>query len=260
MFDRKPVVAMVHFPPLPGTPDYDAAAGVAGIYDAVARDLEYLLVDGIDAVMFCNEGDRPYQLRAGSEIVAAMAFVIGRVTPLDRPFGVNVLWDPRATLGLAAGTGAAFMREVVTGAYESDMGLWQPGAGQLGRDRRYLDARDVELWFNITPEYAARLSARPLGMVARSVVQSSMPEVILVSGPMAGVQPDVSAVAEAKEAVGARQRVYVNTGVKAATVAGFLGVADGVIVGSDLKVDGNTWNAVDPDRVARFVDAAAAAR
>jgi membrane complex biogenesis BtpA family protein len=259
-FSRKPVIAMAHLPSLPGTPGYDVAGGIAKITDVVERDLEHLLVDGVDAVMFCNEGDRPYQLHAGPEIVATMAAVVAKLAPTDRPFGVDVLWDPAAALGLAVGTGAAFLREVISGTYESDMGLWQPDAASLGRERSRLRAEEIELWFNITPEYARRLSDRPLGDVARSVLQSCLPDVILVSGPMAGVEPDISLVEEAKEAVGDGVKVYVNTGVKSHTVEKFLSVADGVIVGSDFKVDGNTWNPVDPARVDRFLQAAASAR
>jgi uncharacterized protein len=48
--------------------------------------------------------------------------------------------------------------------------------------------------------------------------------------------------------------VLANTGVKHATVADVLRVADGCIVGSALKVGGDTWNAVDPDRAADFMD------
>ena len=39
----------------------------------------------------------------------------------------------------------------------------------------------------------------------------------------------------------------------ATNVRDFLAVADGAIVGSDLKVDGGTWNPVDPDRAGRFM-------
>jgi predicted TIM-barrel enzyme len=39
-----------------------------------------------------------------------------------------------------------------------------------------------------------------------------------------------------------------------------LPVADGVIVGTSLKVDGITWNPVDPDRAQRLMDAARSAR
>ena len=47
--------------------------------------------------------------------------------------------------------------------------------------------------------------------------------------------------------------VLANTGVKHATVADVLAVADGCIVGSSLKVDGDTWNSVDPERAAEFM-------
>jgi predicted TIM-barrel enzyme len=50
--------------------------------------------------------------------------------------------------------------------------------------------------------------------------------------------------------------VIANTGVKSTTVASFLEIADGIIVGSDLKKDGYTWNPVDPRRVERFMKAA----
>jgi predicted TIM-barrel enzyme len=54
--------------------------------------------------------------------------------------------------------------------------------------------------------------------------------------------------------------VLANTGVKHATVADVLATADGCIVGSSLKVDGNTWNAVDADRAAEFMQLARKAR
>ena len=63
----KPLIAMAHVPPLPGTPLYDEKKGVQGLIDHVQRDTELLLKAGFDAILFCNEGDRPYQLNAGLE-------------------------------------------------------------------------------------------------------------------------------------------------------------------------------------------------
>ncbi|MDP9244211.1 MAG: SgcQ protein, partial [Chloroflexota bacterium] len=48
--------------------------------------------------------------------------------------------------------------------------------------------------------------------------------------------------------------------VRADRIAEIFGVADGVIVGTSLKVDGQTWNPVDPDRAHRLMDAARSAR
>lgn len=54
--------------------------------------------------------------------------------------------------------------------------------------------------------------------------------------------------------------VLANTEVRRETVAEVLRVADGCIVGSALKVDGDTWNPVDPDRAAEFMALARTAR
>jgi membrane complex biogenesis BtpA family protein len=191
-------------------------------------------------------------LSATYEGVAMMARVVAEVAPRDRPFGVDYLWDAQAALSVAAATGASFIREVATGVYESDMGLWTPDAGALLRRRRELNAEHVAVFMNITPEFASTLGTRDLATTARSVSVSSLADAILVSGPMAGAEPSLDAVRAAKSGCGDTP-VFANTGVKSTNVREFLGVADGVIVGSDLKVDGGTWNPVDAERAERFM-------
>ena len=66
----KPIIAMVHLPPLPGSPLYDQGGGMDAIIDYATLDIEALQAGGIDAVMFGNEGDRPYELQACSEGLA----------------------------------------------------------------------------------------------------------------------------------------------------------------------------------------------
>ena len=48
--------------------------------------------------------------------------------------------------------------------------------------------------------------------------------------------------------------VLANTGVKHDTVIQVLKNADGCIVGSSLKEDGNTWKPVDPKRARDFMN------
>jgi predicted TIM-barrel enzyme len=85
---------------------------------------------------------------------------------------------------------------------------------------------------------------------------SSIPDAILVSGPMAGAGPDLDTLREIRSAVPEETPVLLNTGARAETIGEFLEVADGCIVGSSLKFDGITWNQVDPARAERFVAAA----
>jgi membrane complex biogenesis BtpA family protein len=257
---EKPVIAMAHLPPLPGTPLYDDAGGPDAIVESVRRDVEILTRSGFDGIMFCNEGDRPYQLTAGFEGVAMLARVVAECAPDDRPFGVDFLWDPQAALAVAAVSGASFIREVATGVYESDMGLWAPDAGKLLRYRRQLHAEHVAVFMNITPEFASTLGTRDIATTARSVTVSSLADAVLVSGPMAGAEPTVDAIREAKRGCGDETPVFANTGVKSSNVRDFLAVADGAIVGSDLKVDGSTWNPVDSARAERFMGEARGAR
>jgi uncharacterized protein len=197
----KAIIGMVHLPALPGTPLYDAGGGMEAIRDWVKRDLDAIQQGGIHAVMFCNENDRPYQLDADFASVAAMSDVIASFrTELSVPFGVNVLWDPKATLAVAAASGAAFCREIFTGAFAGDFGLWVRNAGDAFRYRRQLGAEHVKMMFNINAEFAQQLAPRPVPDVARSVAFSSSPDAILVSGPITSQSTSASTLAEVAEA------------------------------------------------------------
>ena len=250
---EKPIIGMVHFPPLPGSPLYDDSNGMDYILERVRADLRALQDGGIDGVMFCNENDRPYTFKADFSTVAAMSRVIGElINEIRVPFGVDVLWDPLAAIAIAKATGASFIREVITGVYASDMGLWNTNVGELYRYRKLIDASDVRVFFNISAEFASRLDRRSLKEIAKSVVFSSLADVVLVSGPMTGEAPDVSHIEEVKTAVDVP--VFANTGVKKENVQTVLKVADGAIVGTSLKKDGITWNPVDVERVRNFME------
>jgi membrane complex biogenesis BtpA family protein len=242
---------MVHLPALPGTPLYDAAGGMAAIRDWTRRDLEALQQGGIHAVMFCNENDRPYRLDADVASVAALTDVVASLrSDLSVPFGVNLLWDPLATIAVAAATGAAFCREIFTGAFAGDFGLWVRSAGDAWRYRRQLGAERIRLLFNINAEFAAPVAPRPIGEIARSVVFSSQPDAVCVSGGITGQSVSTSTLGEVHAAIkDSGVPILVNTGFKVSNARELLRYADGAIVGSSLKVDGVTWNRVDRVRV-----------
>lgn len=258
--DAKPVIAMVHLGALPGSPLYDPEAGIDGLLDGARRDLQALQSAGVDAVMFGNENDRPYEFKVDTASTATMAYVIGRLRgDITVPFGVNMLWDPMATVALSAATGAAFAREIFTGTYASDMGMWAPDAGAALRYRSRLGRADLALMFNISAEFAHSLDGRTMADRARSAVFSSIPDAVLVSGQITGEAAAMSDL-EAVKAKVTQVPVLANTGVRHDTVAEVLAVADGCIVGSSLKVDGDTWKPVDAERASDFMQRARAAR
>jgi membrane complex biogenesis BtpA family protein len=256
---RKPVIAMLHLPGLPGRPWHDRTAGVDRAVEVVGRDLAVLQDAGVDGVLFCNEADIPYQLKVGPEIAAAMASVVGQLKRDARvPFGVNLLWDAVASLAVARATGARFIREVMTGVYESDLGMIEPRIGEIAGYRTAIGADDVLLFDNIQPEFASAIGRRSVAQRAKGAAFLGV-DAILISGPAAGTSFEMSDLKSAKDAV-PDVPVIANTGVRADRIADIFAVADGAIVGTSLKRDGVTWNPVDPDRARALVDAARAAR
>jgi uncharacterized protein len=257
---KKVVIAMVHIGALPGTPLYDADGGVDKLIEGAVADIEPLQAGGVDAVMFGNENDRPYVFQAPPEGVAAMTAVVQAAKPhLKTPFGVDYLWDPIASVAIGAVTGANFVREIFTGLFASDMGLWRPDCAGAARLRRHLGREHMKLMFNINAEFAHSLDQRPIELRARSAVFSSLADAILVSGPITGEPVDRSDLRRVREAVQAVP-VLANTGVNIDNVREIMGLADGVVIGTHFKVDGQTWNPVDGARVKRFMDVVAKLR
>lgn len=257
---RKIVIAMAHIGALPGTPLYDAAGGLSRLIDDVGRDIEKLQAGGVDAIMFGNENDRPYRFTATPEGIAAMTAVVSTLKPtLKVPFGVNYLWDPVATVAIACATGAAFAREIFTGLFASDMGLWRPNAADAVTLRRNLGRPDLKLLYNINAEFASSLDARPIELRAKSAVFSSLADAILVSGPLTGQSAETSDLKKVREAV-PDIPVLANTGVRIDNVREIFAIADGCVIGTHFKVDGDTWKPVDGERVKRFMDFVGALR
>ena len=251
---KKVIIAMAHIGAMPGSPLYDEKGGMQKLIDGVAADIEKLQAGGVDAIMFGNENDRPYLLKATPESTAAMTAVVAALKPMIKvPFGVNYLWDPTASVAIAAATGANFVREIFTGVFASDMGVWAPDAATPARLRRNLGRPDMKLLYNINAEFAHSLDERPIELRARSAVFSSLADAILVSGPVTGEPADSSQLKRVCETV-RDVPVFANTGVTIDNVKDTLALASGVIIGTHFKVGGITWNAVDEARVKRFMD------
>ena len=251
---EKPIIAMCHFQPLPGDLYYDKDGGMQKVVDYARQEFLDLQEGGVDAVMFSNEFSLPYLTKVNPETTACMARVIGELMPVIKiPFGVNVLWDPFASIDLAAATGAKFIREIMSGVYASDFGLWNTNAGEISRHRARLDQQNLKLLYNIVPEASVYLGNRDVESIARSTVFNCHPEVICVSGMTAGVGTDMGVLSRVKKAI-PDTAVFANTGCKVNTIEEILKIADGAVVGTTFKYDGKFENQTDVNRVREFMN------
>lgn len=250
---EKPIIAMCHIRALPGDPGYDAAKGMKWVLQKAADDLHALQKGGVDAVMFSNEFSMPYLTKVRTETVAAMARIIGELIPdISVPYGVNVLWDPKASFDLAAAVDAKFIREIFTGVYASDFGIWDTDCGDTIRHQHAVSAQNVKTLFNIVPEAAQYLAPREVESIAKTTVFNCRPDALCVSGMTAGAATDTQILKRVKSVV-PDTIVFANTGVRIDTVETQLSVADGAVVGTTFKVNGDFNNFVDEARVSEFM-------
>ncbi len=251
---EKPIIGMCHLVALPGDPQYDQEKGMDYVIERAARDLAALQDGGVDAVMFSNEASIPYLTRVERITPVCMARVIGELRRDIRvPFGINVLWDAEASIDLAIATGAQFVREIFSGVYASDFGLWNTNAGITVRHQIRLGGGAIKLFYNIVPEAAAYLGARHVTEIARSTVFNCRPDALCVSGLVAGAETSLAVLQQVKQAV-PEIPVFANTGVRLENVEQQLKIADGAIVGTAFKREGYIWNEVDVGRVRVFME------
>jgi membrane complex biogenesis BtpA family protein len=204
--------------------------------------------------MFSNEASLPYLTKVETITTACMARVIAELRPeITVPFGVNVLWDPAASIDLAVATGGQFVREIFTGVYASDYGMWNTDCGAVIRHQHAVHGQHIKLLFNIVPESAVYMAERHIVDIAKSTVFVSKPDALCVSGITAGAEASLNTLRQVKTAV-PETIVLANTGVRLSNVEQMLAVADGAIVGTTFKQEGYIWNDVDTKRVQEFMD------
>ncbi|MNN29719.1 putative sgc region protein SgcQ [compost metagenome] len=251
---HKPIIAMCHFRALPGDPYFESEGGMERVVELARQDLNGLQDGGVDAVMFSNEFSLPYLTKVRPETVASMARIIGELkSDIKIPYGVNVLWDPIASIDLAVATGAKFIREIMTGVYASDFGLWNTNVGETIRHKTELGAKDLKMLFNIVPEASKYLADRDIVDIAKSTVFNNRPDALCVSGLTAGAETDSAVLSRVKKAV-PETVVFCNTGCTVDTIERQLSIADGAVVGTTFKIDGKFDNLVDQKRVKAFMD------
>lgn len=256
-YHPKPVIGMVHLDCLPGSVGYDQSAGLKKVITNAKSDFENLVDGGIDGIIFCNENDKPYKKNMSKETVAAMTAVVLSVTGGDSavPFGIDMQWDPCASLAIASVTGGSFIRSITCGTFCGDLGFFTPDAAAIIKYRKDIGASHVKIITNLMPEFSGSIDPRPVKLIAQTVIKSSLVDGICVSGVMAGKAAPYEQLSEIKAAVGDFP-VFANTGVSFDTAENILKIADACVVATCLKENG-AWNGrIEKDRVRKLIELA----
>lgn len=255
---KKPIIGMVHLPPLPGSPGYRGEP-LGEIVRFALREAEALREGGVDAILVENFHDYPYPIgKVPVPTLIAMAAVAHRVREaVDIPVGVNLLFnDAEDELYLAWCLGLDFIRvEGFVDLLLSDMGPLLPAAPDLMRLRQILGAEGVAILADVQGKYTHALPARDINDSARDALERGLADAVILTGARTGEAAPLDLVRRLKEEF-PEAKVLLGSGITPESVPELLAVADGAIVGSYFKQGGNVHNPVDPERVRELMAAA----
>jgi uncharacterized protein len=251
----RPIIGVIHLPPLPGCA---GSPGLGAVLEKALADLHALEGGGIDGVLVENEEDHPHEVVAGSATVAHMTRVTAALVAHGAvPVGIEILLnDPKASVAVAAASGARFIRT----DYFVDR-MERPEYGEMLIDpagvlafRRRLGADHILVLADIQVKYARMIEPRPLAESA-AMARTCGADAVVVSGTATGHAPAPEDIRDACRGASACP-VLIGSGLDAANAEALLAVASGAIVGTSLK----TGNRVDARKVQAVVGIARTVR
>ena len=248
----KPLIAMVHLPPLPGAANY-AGESVRDMARAAADEARVLERAGFDAVMIQNTHDRPARVRVAPGTVAALTAVATTVRDaVTFDVGVNAHKnDPEAAFAAAVSADASFVRvKVLVGAVVGPEGVVH-GSAETALDIRREYAGGIELWADLYELTSWPLAPTPLENLADLATRFGMADRLIVTDPT--VEASRAAVQRVRTA--STRPVLIGGRTTAESIAEALASADGVIAGTCLRLSGRTDQPLDPAAIDRFMEA-----
>jgi membrane complex biogenesis BtpA family protein len=252
---QNPVIGVLHLLPLPTSPRWQG--DLQAIVDRAEQEATALASGGVHGIIIENFFDAPFTKGpVDPAVVSAMGLVVQRLqTLITVPLGINVLRnDARSALAIATCTGAAFIRvNVLTGVMATDQGLIEGCAHDLLRYRKELGS-SVQILADVLVKHARPLGSPNLTTAVQETIHRGLADGIILSGWATGSPPSLEDLELAKAAAGDRP-VFIGSGADVDNIGPLMKAADGVIVASSLKRQGDINQPIDPVRVGQFVEA-----
>lgn len=250
----KAIIGMVHVKALPGTPRHQAPISEI-IFDACAEAKLYQDY-GLDAIILENMHDLPYlNRRVGEEITATMtavAFAVRQV--FTRPIGIQILAGAnRAALAVANAAGLDFIRaEGFVFGHLADEGYMDSDAGELLRYRKLIGAERIRIFTDIRKKHSSHAITGDLSLseIAKAAEFFSA-DGMIITGSSTGTEAAADDLVETRGATGLP--ILIGSGITAENIEKYWHLADGFIIGSHFKEQGNWANNISTQRLEDFV-------
>ena len=255
--NKKPVIGMVHLRPLPGSPLYDREAGMKKILETAVEEAKKLEAAGVDGVQVENMWDIPYLpgREIGSETVAALAVGIYEVQKaVSVPVGAECHMNGGdIAMACAVAAGARWIRVFEwCNAFISQSGFIDAIGGKVSRLRNNLGADHILALCDVNVKHGSHYIIHDRSVKEQAMdIEAQDGDAVIVTGFDTGMPPTVERVLECKKAVSLP--VLLGSGINNTNISELLAAADGAIVGSWFKEEGNWKNPVSFERTREFM-------
>ena len=236
----------------------------------VALNEARLLFDnGVDGIIIENMADLPYQRpeQRGPETTAMMTDIASliRTDFTESTIGVQVLsGGNREALAIAAAADLDFIRlESFVFGHVGDEGWTESNAAETLRYRKAINACDVKIMTDIKKKHSSHAITGDVDIGDTAVAADFFltgldtfkslnsfklfKDGVIITGTHTGRAADVEEFHRVKERV-PNLPVWIGSGVTSDNIDAFQ-AADGLIIGSEFKVDGKWSNELDIERI-----------
>ncbi len=229
---KKPLIGMIHLPPLPA---YPASPGIDKIIEKAIADLHVLEQSGFDGALVENDNDQPHQIGVSAEIRTAFTQIMKTVVAnAIIPVGLEIIYDMKATVEVAHEVGATFVRlDVFVDNVLTKWGKIEAQAAELSKLNEELPGQKPLLLTDIQVKHAQMLDSKSITESASDAIAHGS-DAIIVTGEWTGQPPTLEDCISAKT-LAKDFPVIVGSGLDARNAGSLLEYCDGAIVGTSIK-------------------------
>lgn len=250
----KPIIGMIHLPPLPGSPLYKGE-NISSILEYAHEEASKLVDGGVDGILIENIGDIPFDKYSISDEAYSFFKEIVRYLVKNHsiPVGVNILRNGGVYASrIAYEAGARFIRaNILIGESITPAGRIEGIARELSIYLNTIE-RKIFVLGDILSKHALTIYPNEVYPAVLETIERGLADVLLVTGIRTGSPPDIKVVYRVSQL--SNKPVFIGSGVNIYNFRKYLLLSDGAIVGTYFKRHGLTWNPVDIERVKQFID------
>jgi hypothetical protein len=246
---------MIGLLPLPGSPGFSGFNG--DVISQALSDLEYYTRAGVDAIVIENSLDLPYIKPPLDEAALELVeFICKDIRQrFQGPIGLQLLEAANEdALRIAAAADLDFVRvEGYVYAHIGGAGLIEGCAGKLHRLRKELGCEQIQIFGDVKKKHCSHALTGDLDVVdvARQADFFKTNGHIL-TGNRTGVAPLLSELESLKAST--ETPIWIGSGMTVENIDSYMPLADGFIVGSTFRKNGDFLETLDPERLNCFVE------